>query len=73
MTPFTAEMVGQKEPDIVIGKGSGIDTIGILLERLGIQATDEERMALLMDVKEKGMELHRLLTLDEFKELAGKG
>ena len=73
LTPFTAEMVGQKEPDIVIGKGSGIDTIGIMLERLGVQATDEERMALLMDVKEKGMELHRLLTLDEFKELVGKG
>ena len=73
LTPFTAEMVGQKEPDIVIGKGSGIDTIGIMLDRLGIQATDEERMALLVDVKEKAMELHRLLNMDEFKDLAGSG
>ncbi len=73
LTPFTADMVGQKEPDVVIGKGSGIDTMGMMLERLGIQASDEERMALLLDVKEKSMELHRLLTLDEFKALAGKG
>ena len=66
-------MVGLKEPDIVIGKGSGIDTIGILIERLGLQASDEEKMALLMDVKEKAMELHRLLSMEEFKDLAGKG
>ena len=73
LTPFLAEMVGLKEPDIVIGKGSGIDTIGILIERLGLQASDEEKMALLMDVKEKAMELHRLLSMEEFKDLAGKG
>lgn len=72
LTPFTADLVGQKTPDIVIGKGSGIDSIGIWLDRLGIQASEEERMALLMDVKEKSMKLHRLLTVEEFKALAGK-
>ena len=44
-----------------------------MLDRLGIEATDEERMALLVDVKEKAMELHRLLNMDEFKEIAGSG
>ncbi|MFQ5912414.1 MAG: LeuA family protein [Nitrospinota bacterium] len=73
LCPFSAAMVGQEEPDVVIGKGSGIDSVGIWLERLGIQASEEERMALLMDIKEKSMDLHRLLTVEEFKALAGKG
>ena len=72
LVPFRAGLVGQKEPEPVIGKGSGIDSINWFLDRLGITASEEEKMALLNDVKEKSLGLHRLLTLDEFKELAGE-
>jgi isopropylmalate/homocitrate/citramalate synthase len=63
--------VGQREPRPVIGKGSGIDSIAWFLEELGIKASQEEMMALLQDVKEKSLGEKRLLSLDEFKELAG--
>ncbi len=71
LVPFRAGLVGQREPEPVIGKGSGIDSINLFLEQLGIQASEEEKMALLTDVKEKSLSLHRLLTMEEFKELAG--
>lgn len=71
LVPFRAGLVGQREPNPVIGKGSGIDSIKWFLGKLGIKATQEEMMALLTDVKEKALKEHRLLTLDEFKELAG--
>ncbi len=71
LVPFRAELVGQTAPKPVIGKGSGIDTIVWLLEELNIKATQEEMMALLNDVKEKALAEKRLLTMDEFKALAG--
>lgn len=71
LVPFRAGLVGQTEPKPVIGKGSGIDSIVWFLEELGIKATQEEMMALLLDVKEKALKEKRLLTMEEFKELAG--
>jgi isopropylmalate/homocitrate/citramalate synthase len=71
LVPFCAGLVGQREPRPVIGKGSGIDSIAWFLEELGIKASQEEMMALLQDVKEKSLGEKRLLSLDEFKELAG--
>ncbi|MEK6712273.1 MAG: pyruvate carboxyltransferase [Nitrospinota bacterium] len=71
LVPFRAGLVGQREPNPVIGKGSGIDSVNWFLDKLGIRATEEEKMALLMDVKEKSLKEKRLLSLDEFKELAG--
>ena len=72
LVPYRAGLVGQTEPKPVIGKGSGIASIAWFLEELNIKATQEEMMALLADVKEKAFEVGRLLTMDEFKELAGE-
>ena len=71
LVPFRAGLVGQREPRPVIGKGSGIDSIAWFLEEIGIKASQEEMMALLQDVKEKSLGEKRLLSLDEFKALAG--
>jgi len=71
LVPFRAGLVGQREPTPVIGKGSGIDSIGWFLEKLDVKTTQEEMMALLNDVKEKSLKEKRLLTLEEFKEMAG--
>ena len=68
--PFKPEFVGQPPADVVIGKGSGLDTINIWLQRLQIQATEEQAVAIVLAVKEKGLELKRLLSVEEFKGVA---
>ena len=68
--PFKPEFVGQPPADVVIGKGSGMDTINIWLERLQIQASEEQAMAILTAVKASGLKKKDLLTVDEFKAIA---
>jgi isopropylmalate/homocitrate/citramalate synthase len=41
-------------------------------EKLGIKATDEERMAMLQQVKAKSFEKKDLLTPDEFKAIVDR-
>jgi hypothetical protein len=41
-------------------------------EKLGIKASDEERMAMLQQVKAKSFEKKDLLTVDEFRDIAAK-
>lgn len=68
--PFAPELVGQKPVSIVIGKNSGPPTMEEWCEKLGITATDEEKMAMLQLVKAKSFEKKDLLTPDEFKAIA---
>jgi len=68
--PFRPEFVGQPEADVVMGKGSGIDSIKIWLERFQFQASDDQAQAILAKVKKYGGENKRLLTDDEFKKIA---
>jgi isopropylmalate/homocitrate/citramalate synthase len=70
--PFSAELVGQKPVNIVLGKNSGPPSIEEWCEKLGIKATDEEKMAMLQQVKAKSFEKKDLLTADEFKEIASR-
>src|SRR4029434_4541707 len=51
--PFTPELVGQKPVSIVLGKNSGPPSMEEWCEKLGVKATDEERMASLQLVKAK--------------------
>ncbi|MEP7307381.1 MAG: pyruvate carboxyltransferase [Acidobacteriota bacterium] len=67
--PFAPELVGQKPVSIVLGKNSGPPSIEEWCEKLGVTATDEERMAMLKQVKAKSFEKKGLLTADEFKEI----
>src|SRR6478736_4102911 len=70
--PFSADLVGQKPVNIVLGKNSGPPSIEEWCEKLGIKATEEERMALLQAVKAKSFEKKDLLTADEFKEIVDR-
>ncbi len=72
MFPFLPGVVGQNEPRIVLGKGSGIDSIGIWLNKIGMKATDEEAMEMLTHVKAYSLEKKRLLTEGEFRKIAEK-
>jgi isopropylmalate/homocitrate/citramalate synthase len=67
--PFAADLVGQKPVNIVLGKNSGPPSMEEWCEKLGITATDEEKMAMLKQVKAKSFEKKDLLTADEFKAI----
>ena len=68
--PFRPSMVGQKEPEIVIGKGSGIDSIKDRLDRFQIKADDKQAMDILMAIKDWGLQNKRLMNDDEFRKIA---
>jgi isopropylmalate/homocitrate/citramalate synthase len=68
--PYSSDLVGA-ERAIVLGKKSGIDSIRIKLEDLGLDVPEERRADLLAAVKALGTEKRGLVTDDEFRELAG--
>jgi isopropylmalate/homocitrate/citramalate synthase len=70
--PFSPELVGQKPVSIVLGKNSGPPSMEEWCEKLGVKATDEERMAMLKLVKAKSFEKKDLLTTEEFKTIVEK-
>jgi isopropylmalate/homocitrate/citramalate synthase len=68
--PIRPQFVGRDHPQIVMGKKSGVDNIWVWAEKLGISISQDEAMELLQAVKLKSHDLKRLLTEDEFVELA---
>lgn len=67
--PIRPEFVGHKLPQVVLGKKSGLDSIGLWAERLNIELTEEESLPVLSQVKLKSYDLKRVLTEDEFREI----
>ncbi len=70
MFPFKPNLVGQNDVKIVLGKGSGLDSIAIWLDKLGIEATEAEMREILLEVKAKSLEKKGLLDEDEFHGIA---
>jgi isopropylmalate/homocitrate/citramalate synthase len=68
--PFSWSMVGQSPPEIVIGKGSGIDSIEKWLDELGFETNPEKSKEILTEVKLASMQKKGLLNRDEFTEIA---
>ena len=67
--PYSSALVAA-ERGIVLGKKSGIDSIRIKAEELGLDVPESEHAALLAKVKELGTRKRGLVTDDEFRELA---
>jgi isopropylmalate/homocitrate/citramalate synthase len=68
--PFRPELVGQKAPDIVMGKGSGLDSVSIWLGRNDIfDAETKEIEAILAEVKGRSLAKKGLLDNNEFMEI----
>lgn len=67
--PFDPRLVGQEPPRIVLGKGSGIDNINEHLERMGREASEEQKLQLLAEVKQASLKKKDLLDEAEFAEL----
>jgi isopropylmalate/homocitrate/citramalate synthase len=68
--PFRPELVGQAPPEIVLGKGSGLDSVAIWLGKNGIYDADTKDIeVILMEVKAKSLEKKGLLDNDEFLDI----
>jgi isopropylmalate/homocitrate/citramalate synthase len=68
--PYSSDLVGA-ERRIVLGKKSGIDSIRIKAEELGLDLSADAQRNLLVRVKALGTKKRGLVTDDEFRELAG--
>jgi isopropylmalate/homocitrate/citramalate synthase len=67
--PYSSALVAA-ERGIVLGKKSGLDSIRIKAEELGIDLSDDAHAGLLAKVKELGTRKRGLVTDDEFRRLA---
>jgi isopropylmalate/homocitrate/citramalate synthase len=70
--PYSSELVGSDRA-IVLGKKSGIDSIRIKLEELGLELAPERQAELLAAVKRLGAEKRGLVTDEEFSRLVKAG
>jgi isopropylmalate/homocitrate/citramalate synthase len=68
--PYSSELVAT-ERSIVLGKKSGIDSIRIKAEELGLDVPEERRADVLAAVKRLGAEKRGLLTDEEFRAIVG--
>jgi isopropylmalate/homocitrate/citramalate synthase len=68
--PYSSELVATRR-GIVLGKKSGLDSIRIKAEELGIDLPEDRRADVLAKVKEAGTRKRGLVTDDEFRAIAG--
>ena len=68
--PYRPELVGQAQPEAVLGKGSGVDSVAIWLGRHGIHDADTKEIELIL-AEAKGVSLAKkgLLNDDEFLDI----
>jgi len=67
--PYSSELVGA-ERGIVLGKKSGLDSIRLKVEELGLDVPEDRHPELLAAVKRLGADERRLVTDDELRALA---
>jgi isopropylmalate/homocitrate/citramalate synthase len=70
--PFDPRLVGQEPPHIVLGKGSGLVNITEHLERIGRDATEDQKLELLAEVKAASIAKHDLLDPEEFEDIVAR-
>ena len=68
--PYRPELVGQPQPESVLGKGSGLDSVAIWLGKNGINDAETSQIeAILSEVKGKSLAKKGLLDNDEFLDI----
>lgn len=71
VSPYLYSLVGHPDAEVVIGKMSGIPTVDIYLDQLGLTCdSKEQKMEIVLKIKEKAFEKHGLLTVGEFADIA---
>jgi isopropylmalate/homocitrate/citramalate synthase len=66
--PYSSELVGA-ERAVVLGKKSGLDSIRIKADELGLDVPDDRRAEVLAAVKKLGTQKRGLVTDDEFRSI----
>jgi len=66
--PYSADLVGA-ERQIVLGKKSGLDSITLKAQELGLEVPEAKRATVLNPVKVKGAAAGRLVTDSEFRQI----
>jgi isopropylmalate/homocitrate/citramalate synthase len=69
--PIHPDFVGHEKPRIVMGKKSGLDNVALWAEKLNINLTEDEAMAVLKEVKRQSHDMKRVLTEQEFQKICG--
>ena len=69
--PYSSDLV-RAERRIVLGKKSGLDSIDLKAKELGISVAPEHRAAILAAVKKLAASERRLVTNEEFRQLAAQ-
>ena len=69
--PFLPGLVGQADARLVLGKGSGVDSVAEWLEQIGAGASDDERLEILGRVKQASLHKRGLLDREEFERIVG--
>jgi len=59
-------------PEVVIGKESGIDNVGLWAPKVEINLSEDEKMAVVNRVKLRSHELKRVLAENGFKGIVGE-
>jgi|SRR5680860_198238 len=72
LAPFLPELVGNHPIEIIFGKNNGLPNVNYGLDELGWSASGDEKMEILMKVKNKSFKNRGQLSLDEFREIAAK-
>jgi len=68
--PMRWDAVGQPAAKVVMGKGSGIDSIYMWLQKIGVQASEEDALKITAAVKAHSLKTKKLLTEAEFRDVA---
>jgi isopropylmalate/homocitrate/citramalate synthase len=68
--PIRWSAVGQPPAEVVMGKGSGIDSVNIWLQQLGMQVSEEDALKIMAAVKAYSLKNKKMLTRGEFRDLA---
>lgn len=71
ISPYLYSLTGHPDAEIVIGKKSGIPTVDIYLEQLGMTCEHkEQKMEIVAKIKDRAFEKHGLLTVGDFSDIA---
>jgi isopropylmalate/homocitrate/citramalate synthase len=68
--PVRWTATGNNPAKVVMGKGSGIDSVNLWLTEAGMQVSDEDALKITQAVKVESMKLKKLLTREQFKDVA---
>ena len=70
LSPYLPSLTGHPDTRVVIGKFSGLPSVEIYLQELGLEVdSNEQKSEILARIKDMALEKARLLTVDEFRQI----